>query len=62
MSRCVYFIEGLFERLALRYGSPFTDRWAGLSLAVEKEDWAQAGQLRPTARRHQARAGTAEPG
>ncbi|WP_157267995.1 hypothetical protein [Azohydromonas aeria] len=35
------FIEGLFDRLTLRYGSAFMDRWAGLSLAAVKEDWAR---------------------
>jgi hypothetical protein len=41
MSLCVEFIKGLFDRLTLRYGSAFMDRWAGLPLAAVKDDWAR---------------------
>lgn len=41
MSLCADFIEGLFDRLTLRYGSAFMDRWAGLCLAAVKADWAR---------------------
>ncbi|WP_066335786.1 hypothetical protein [Azohydromonas lata] len=33
------FIEGLFARLTLRYGSAFMDRWDGLPIAAVKKDW-----------------------
>jgi hypothetical protein len=34
-------IDRLFSVLALRYGSPFLDRWRDLDIGVVKADWAR---------------------
>lgn len=41
MSSRAELIEGLFTKLALRYGHAFLARWRGMSLEAVKADWVQ---------------------
>jgi hypothetical protein len=34
-------VESLFTRLAVRYGSEWTRRWEGIDIAAVKADWAE---------------------
>ena len=34
-------IDSLFARLQVRYGSSWSNKWAGIDLADVKDDWAQ---------------------
>ena len=48
-------VDAIFDRLSVRYGRSFLDRWSGLDMAAVKQDWAVqlAGlQDRPEAIKH----------